>query len=102
MFKENNRYITRDVNDEMDIRLQLIMWSLIDKLNNKKAIKVDYLQVFRLRKEGTSIVIEHTQEEPEYKEVYLLKLEGLELNSNKKIYVIDSGEYSTMLLPQEY
>lgn len=102
MFKENNGYITRGVNDEIDIRLQLIMWSLIDKLKDKRTIKVDYLQVFRLRKEGTSIVIEHTQEEQEYNEVYSLELECLELNSNKKIYVIDSGEYSTMLLTQEY
>lgn len=34
MFKKDNRYVTRGVNEEVDIRLQLIMWSMIDKLNN--------------------------------------------------------------------
>ena len=32
MFKENNRYVTKAVNEEVDIRLQLIMWSIIDML----------------------------------------------------------------------
>lgn len=27
MFKKNNRYATRGVNEELDIRLQLIMWT---------------------------------------------------------------------------
>ena len=31
MFKKANRYVTRGVNEEVDIRLQLIMWSMIDK-----------------------------------------------------------------------
>ena len=31
MFKKDNRYVTRDINEEVDIRLQLIMWSMIDK-----------------------------------------------------------------------
>lgn len=102
MFNKNNRYVTRGVNEEVDIGLQLIMWSIIDKLKDKGNIEVDYLQIFKLRKEGDLIVIEHSQEEPEYKEVYSLELEDVELDSKKKIYVIDSGEYSTMLLPEEY
>lgn len=31
MFNKNNRYVTRGINEEVDIRLQLIMWSMIDK-----------------------------------------------------------------------
>lgn len=27
MFKKNKRYVTRGVNEELDIRLQLIMWT---------------------------------------------------------------------------
>ncbi|HAR86572.1 MAG TPA: hypothetical protein DCR69_12645 [Clostridium sp.] len=103
MFKnKNNRYITRGVNEEVDIRLQLLIWSMIDNLNEKGNIEVDYLQVFKLRKEGAFIVIEHYQEVPEYKKIYSLELEDIELDNRLKIYVIDSGEYATMLLPQEY
>ena len=38
MFKKDNRYVTRGVNEEVDIRLQLIMWSMIDKLEEMKEI----------------------------------------------------------------
>lgn len=103
MFKsKNNRYITRGINEEVDIRLQLLMWSMIDNLNEKGNVELDYLQVFKLRKEGAFIVIEHYQEVPEYKKVYTLELEDIELNRNLKIYVIDSVEYATMLLAEEY
>lgn len=103
MFKNrSNRYVTRGVNAEVDIRLQLLMWSMIDNLKDKTNVEVDYLQVFKLRKEGNSIIIEHSQEEPEYKADYSLELQDVELESKRKIYVIDSGKYSTMLLPEEY
>lgn len=103
MFKnKNNRYITRGVNEEVDIKLQLLIWSMIDNLNEKGNIEVDYLQVFKLRKEGAFIVIEHYQDVPQYKKIYSLELEDIELDNRLKIYVIDSGEYATMLLPQEY
>lgn len=103
MFKsKNNRYITRGVDEEVDIRLQLLMWSIIDNLNEKGNVEVDYLQIFKLRKEGAFIVIEHYQEVPEYKKIYSLELEDIELDKNLKIYAIDSGEYATMLLAEEY
>ena len=38
MFKKDNRYVTRGVNEEVDIRLQLIMWSMIDKQKKKKVL----------------------------------------------------------------
>ena len=102
MFKKNNRYVTRGVNEEIDIRLQLIMWSMIDKLNDEGNIELDYLQVFKLRKEGKKVIIEQIQEAPEHKETYTIEIEDFEVGNENKIYVIDSVEYSTMLLPSEY
>ena len=102
MFKKNNRYVTRGVNEEIDIRLQLIMWSMIDKLKDKENIEVDYLQVFKIRKEGNKIVINQSQEVPEYSYTYEIELEDIQINEVIKVYVIDSGEYSTMLFPHEY
>ncbi|WP_242944998.1 DUF960 family protein [Clostridium perfringens] len=32
MFKKESRYITRGANEKLDLRLQLIIWSMIDKL----------------------------------------------------------------------
>ena len=103
MFKKDNRYVTRGVNEEVDIRLQLIMWSMIDKLNDEGNVELDYLQVFKLRKEGNKIVINQSQEVPEYSCTYEIEIEDVQIDDEIKVYVIDSGEeFSTMLFPGEY
>ncbi|MGJ0843719.1 DUF960 family protein [Clostridium tertium] len=103
MFEKNNRYVTRGVNEEIDIRLQLIIWSMIDKLNDEGNVELDYLQVFKLRKEDNKIVINQSQEVPKYSRTYEIELEDIEIDNEIKVYVIDNGvEGSTMLFPWEY
>ena len=102
MFKKDNRYVTRGVNEEVDIRLQLMIWSMLDKLKDEGNVELDYLQVFRIRKEGKKIVISQSQEVPEYSCTYEIELEDIQIDDEIKLYVIDSGEYSTMLFPSEY
>ena len=102
MFKKDNRYVTRGVNDEVDIRLQLIMWSMIDKLKDEESVEVDYLQVFKIRKKDSKVVINQSQEVPEYSCTYEIDREYIQIEDEIKVYVIDSGEYSTMLFPSEY
>ena len=102
MFKKDNRYVTRGVNEEVDIRLQLIMWSMIDKLKYEGDVELDYLQVFKIRKEGNKIVINQSQEVSEYSCTYEIEIEDIQIEDEIKVYVIDSGEYSTMLFPSEY
>ena len=103
MFKKDNRYVTRGVNDEVDIRLQLIMWSMIDKLKDEGNVELDYLQVFRIRKEGNKVVINQSQEVPEYASKYEIELEDIQLYDEIKLYVIDNGvEGSIILFPWEY
>ena len=102
MFKKDNRYVTTGVNEEVDIRLQLIMWSMIDKLRDEGNIELDYLQVFKLIREGNKIVINQSQEVPEYSCTYEIELEDIQIDDEIKVYVIDSGEYSTILFPSEY
>ena len=102
MFK-NNRYVTISVNEKVDIRLQLIMWSMIDKLKDEESVELDYLQVFKLRKEGNKIIINQSQEVPKYSSTYEIELEDIQIDDEVKVYVIDSGEeFSIMLFPQEY
>ena len=103
MFKKDNRYVTRGVNEEVDIRLQLIMWSMIDKLKDEESVELDYLQVFKLRKQGNKIIITQSQEVPEYSCTYEIEIEDIQMDDEIKIYVIDSGaEGNTMLFPWEY
>ena len=81
------RYLTRGISNEIPLEIQILLWSMIDKLNVKK----DYLQVFE---------IEHRQEVPKYKSDIVVKNVGI--SSKVKIFVIDDGEYSTMMLSSEY
>ena len=103
MFKKDNRYVTRGVNEKVDIRLQLIMWSMLDKLKDEGNVELDYLQVFRIRKEGNKIVINQSQEVPEYSCTYEIELEDIQIDDEIKLYVIDNGvEGSIILFPWEY
>jgi hypothetical protein len=77
----------------------LYLWQLIDEMDVQSK---DYLQAFVLRKKfwrKQVQIVDHSQEEPPYKAVHLFNtyrpLEG-------KIYVIDDGENTTMLLADEY
>ncbi|WP_075810348.1 DUF960 family protein [Clostridium perfringens] len=101
MFEKESRYITRGANEKLDLRLQLIIWSIIDKLN-EEGKKLDYLQVFKVTNFEEGILIEHSQEVPKYKEKYVLDLDDIEVNENIKVFVIDDEEYSTMMLAEEY
>ena len=75
MFKKDNRYVTREVNEEVDIRLQLMIWSMLDKLKDEGNVELDYLQIFKIRKDGNKIVINQSQEVPEYSCTYEIELE---------------------------
>ena len=90
----NNRYLTRGVQAEIPLELQLFMWECIDNLPEPK----DYLQVFSLEAFGEMQRITHTSEEPEYKMEYLIPSES---PITAKIFVIDDGDHSTMLLAEE-
>ena len=103
MFKKDNRYVTRGVNEEVDIRLQLMIWSMLDKLKDEENVELDYLQVFRIRKEGKKIVISQSQEVPEYSCTYEIEIEDIQIEGEIKLYVIDNGfEGSIILFPWEY
>ncbi len=90
-----NRYLTRGVQTEIPLELQIFMWECIDNLPEPK----DYLQVFNLSDVGNMQRITHTSENPEYKMEYLIPSDT---PITVKVYVIDDGDHSTMLLANEY
>ncbi len=95
MFK-NSRYVTRGINAEIPLALQLILWKMIDEM---EVAQKDYLQVFTLSSENGEQKIIHEQEQPDYRKEYTFSGDCL---INEKIFVIDDGDYSTMLLAEEY
>ena len=91
------RYLTRGVSNEIPLEIQILLWSMIDGLNVKK----DYLQVFEIEPIKDNLLkIEHRQEVPKYKKEIIVRNRGIK--SKIKLFVIDEGDYSTMMLSEEY
>jgi len=99
---QKSRYLTRGIQHEIPFDIQIMLWELIDKRIASGA-KMDYLQIFDLKAKGSEDYpvqhLVHRQEQPDYKMEYAIEYKN---PVTEKIYVIDSGEYSTMLLASEY
>lgn len=92
----NSRYLTKGIQSELSLSLQILLWSMIDTL----LIEKDYLQVFNIKViRGSLLEITHSQEQPPYK--HTIQAVG-EIERDMKIFVIDDGEQSTMLFAEEY
>ncbi|MCM1362241.1 MAG: DUF960 domain-containing protein [Clostridiales bacterium] len=91
----NQRYLTKGVQSEIPTPLQLFMWSCIDGLPEER----DYFQVFKLENLNGIQKIIHFSEQPEYRREYLIPTDK---PITSKVYIIDSADYSTMLLAEEY
>lgn len=100
---DKDKYITRGINANIKIEIQLLIWSYIAELRKRKDFKLDYLQVFELSpysEEGIhNEKIIHRQEVEPYEETHLIKIDE---PFTAKIYAIDDGKYSTMMLAEEY
>lgn len=92
----NKRYLTRGVQADIPFELQIFMWECIDRLPEER----DYFQVFKLEVIGSIQRIHHFSEQPEYSMEYLLPMVTNPITA--KVYVIDDGDHSTMLLAEEY
>lgn len=97
MFKKENRYMTREIAENLTVEIAMILWDLIDNLILEK----DYLQVFEIKPIGLGVLeIVHKQEVPKYEaSVYI---QNDLIKDKLKIYAIDSIEYSTMMFSNEY
>jgi len=86
---------------DVGLDLQLYLWSMIDKRREKHK-NIDYLQVFELEVigEGKIQVVNYSQEQPDIKEVYFLP--EIENPYHGKLYAIDDGEHSTLMLASDY
>ena len=91
----NQRYLTRGIDTKIPLWLQIFMWECIDRLPKE----CDYFQVFRLENLNGIQRITHFSEQPEYHMEYLIPTDN---PITAKVYIIDSDEYITMLLAEEY
>lgn len=94
---DKERYLTRGIKEKLSIPVQITLWRMIEKVTLEK----DYLQIFEISQlPNNQLRILHKQELPEYSSE--LVISGNIPEVNLKIYVIDDGEYSSMLLADEY
>ena len=93
--KSKGRYLTRGVDAEIPIALQVMMWQAVDQMPEPK----DYLQVFRLSEENGLQIVHHTSEQPQFEMTYIVEAKK---PVTAKVYIIDDGEHCTMLLAEEY
>ena len=91
----NKRYLTSGVDSTIPPELQLFLWECVDSMPEPR----DYLQVFELSASGPMQSIVHSSEEPEYRKVYMMPSDA---PITEKLYIIDDGDHSTMLLANEY
>ena len=94
---QNDCYTTRGVQATVSAPLQLLLWYLIDSMD---AAEKDWLQVFELEPAEKGQRIIHTQEKPPYRNEHALRFGDVPLRA--KLFVIDDGDHSTMLLADEY
>lgn len=101
---DKDKYITSHANEVLPVQLQLNMWQSIEQWRNED-IELDYLQIFNLsvKRECNKViqVIQHLQEEPEKKETICIECIGFKPITDK-VYIIDDGPYSTMLMASDY
>ena len=93
---QNKRLVTIGVCTEITDILQEVMWIMVDQMEEP-----DYLQVFELMGTNDGVLIVHSQEVPPYENTVKVG-RVVELGFRQKVYVIDDGTYSTMLLAEEY
>ena len=93
--KSKDRYLTRGVDAEIPIALQIFLWDAVDNMPQPK----DYLQVFRLSEENGLQIVHHTSEQPQFEMMYYIV--EAEKPVTAKVYIMDDGEHCTMLLAEE-
>ena len=92
---DNNRYLTCGVDSTIPLELQLFLWDCVERMPAQR----DWLQIFELNAEGPMQAITHRSEEPVYSMKYLIPSDTPIMS---KLYIIDDGDHSTMLLADEY
>lgn len=102
---QENRYITRGVNEQVPKEMQLRCWQFIAEKVKQANVQLDYLQIFEFDRDDQrgTITIIHRQEEPFYIDHHECRISNNLANFQiKKLWVIDDQTHQTMLLPEEY
>ena len=65
--KSKGRYLTRGVDAEIPIALQIFLWDAVDNMPEPR----DYFQVFRFSEKNGLQIVHHTSEQPQFEMTYI-------------------------------
>ncbi|WP_067727836.1 DUF960 family protein [Oceanobacillus damuensis] len=99
--QRKSRYVTRAINDELNIEIQALLWGLWDSIAVNRKDKMDYLQVFEIVTDGKKLKVMNRQEQPAMSEELVIEQCSMEI-SNIIVWIIDELNKQTMLLPSDY
>lgn len=102
-FNKSTRFMTRAIAETFPDELKILIWEIIDEDVNEYS-DTDYLQVFTFEKIGQNLItVKREQEEPPRTTVVYIDYKS-EYQSilDRKIFVIDDTDHSTMLYAEEY
>lgn len=94
------RYVTRAINGELNIEIQVLLWELLDSIAVSRKDKMDYLQVFEIVNSGNKLKITNRQEQPAMKKELIIE-STLEIKDTT-VWIINEPNYQTMLFPSDY
>jgi hypothetical protein len=95
----NERYVSKGVGAVIPAEVCAVLWAMIDALK-VTGIEVSGYQFFTLSPQNEGQKIVHSQEQPDYTRDTTLPLNCSPVQ--ERIYAIDNGEYSAMILSSEY
>lgn len=95
-----NTYITIGVKEKIPLDIVL---NIIESVDNISLDVRDYLQVFIIKSlEEGLIVLDHSQEVPEFHRTYYLTGFNFKIELNEKLYMVIEEDYRTLMLVEEY
>lgn len=94
------RYMTRNIQEVIHPEIAMHLWNLIDN-QRKQGLELDYLQVFELTIMKKTQSVLHRQEQPIYKEQWIIDLRHTEAVTTT-VWCLDDGENQVMMVPEDY
>ncbi|HDR4548695.1 DUF960 family protein [Bacillus cereus] len=94
------RYVTRTINESLNLEIQVLLWRLLDLIVIKRKDKMSYLQVFTIESDGNNVKIINQQENPFNEEEIIAQ--GRLCIKDTTVWIIDETDKQTMLFPSDY
>ncbi|MGP4107933.1 DUF960 family protein [Virgibacillus sp. L01] len=95
-----SRYMTKAINEALNLELQMNLWKLMDLLATKRKEKMDYFQAFDINVYNKGLRVTNKQELPYMREEFI-NISGKINTKTMTVWIIDDTDKQTMLFPSD-